>query len=233
MKRYAVRIQEGSRPHLRLVRAACPDDAAREVIRQLNGGPEHLLGAKIAVWEHGKLQRNPSPLFIKSVEPYETTPDIHVVQAIREELRRARWLEKKARVDAMKELENHQFEEPFKRWIEAFEATPGANFFELSAELRHDCQELRERLKHVSPGDMTAIQAKFAGIVTGFGDLHRYEMHAIQEHLSETLEMIHHRLAGLGDEPHAATDDVPAHERLANLIGLSVRASPERATAAL
>jgi|GEM_PF-4219542 len=218
MIRYAVRIQEGSRPHLRIVQAEGPDDAAREVIRQLNGGPEHLLGAKIAVWEHGKLPRSLNPLFIKSVDPYETTPDIHEVQVIREELRRARWLERKAQLEALKERESHQFEEPFDRWIEAYEASPSPEFFSLPVEMRHDCHELRERLKHVSPGDMTATQARFAAIVTGFGDLYRYEMHAIQEHLSETLEMLHHRLAGLGDQPAPSSDSVPPLERLAHLI---------------
>jgi hypothetical protein len=226
MKRFAVRIQEGSRPHLRIVNADSPDNAARDVVAILNGGPERLLGARIAVWEHGILHKNMSPLFIKSVNPFEVTPDIHVVQAIREKRRREKWLETKARAEALKERESHLFEEPYQRWIEAYgelgEKATG-NFFDLPSDLRHECVELREQLRQVSLGDLTDIQARFAAICSGFGDLYRFEMHVTQERLAETVELIHHRIAGMANPTHDAgkhaMEEVPPLERLAQLIG--------------
>lgn len=232
MKRFAVRIQEGARPHLRIVRANGPDEAAREVVRRLDSGPDRLLGAKIAVWEHGKLHKNMSPLFIKSLDPFETTPDIHVVQAIREERRKTRWLETKARAEKMKEEECHHVDEPFERWIDEFSRTKeeiggDGGFFDLPLAVRSDCLDLRDRLKHVSPGEMSPAQARFASIVSSFPDLYRYEMHAIQERLSETLEVMHHRLAGLSDTETGNAEELPPFERLAHLIGISTRSASD------
>lgn len=226
MKCFAVRIQEGARPHLRVVQAESPDSAAVLVIRQIDDG-DRLLGAKIAVWEHGSLHKNASPLFIKSIHPFETTPEIQVALAIREESRRAKWLELKARAEELKVREMHEFERPFERWIGEFEqAGGGAGFFGLSPGLRRDCFELRDRLKHVTPGQMTEVQARFAGIVAGFSDLHRFEMHSLHEHLAETLEVIHHRLAGIGESAPRRRDESPSMEKLASLIGITVAKNP-------
>ncbi len=236
MKRFAVRILEGSRPHLRIINAASPDDAAREVVAMLDGGPERLLGARIAVWEHGTLHKNMSPLFIKSVDPFEVTPDIHVVQAIREKRRRERWMKTQAVAVAMKEKEKHQFEEPYERWIESYLALEGkaeGEFFGLPAEMRHVCLDLRDHVRQVSPGDMTDVQARFAAICSSFGDLYRFEAQATQERLAETVELIHHRIAGMANPTHDASknamEEIPPLERLAQMIGVSNRATRHEA----
>ncbi len=228
MKTFAVRIQEGARPHLSIVRAEGPDAACLEAIEQLKGDAERLLGAKIAVWEHGSLHRSSTPLFIKSVRPFEATPDIHVIQAIREELRRARWRETKARAEELKHRESHQFEEPYERWLEAHQPEPGRGFFELPTEVRRECLELRDRLKHVPPGQMTRVQARFIAVFSGFDDLHRFELHAVQERLAETLEMVHHHLAGLADRNERRDEELPPLERLAHLIGIPTGDHPSK-----
>lgn len=240
MKRFAVRILEGSRPHLRIINADNPDDAAREVVAMLDGGPERLLGARIAVWKHGTLHKNMSPLFIKSVDPFEVTPDIHVVQAIREKRRRERWMKTQAVAVAMKEKEKHQFEEPYERWLESYQGLEGkkeGEFFSLPSEMRHECLDLREHLRQVSPGDMTDVQACFAAICSSFGDLYRYEAHATQERLAETVELIHHRIAGMANPTHDASKDameeVPQLDRLAKLIGIPTRGPKEEAGAGI
>lgn len=218
-KRFAVRIQEGSRAHLKIVKVEGPDEAALEVIEQLDGEGDRLLGAKIAVWEHGTLQKNTSPLFIKSIRPYETTPDIHVVQAIREEARRSRWKATRELAEEEKKRKSHRFEEPYERWLETHYDEEVANFFDLPLEARRECLELRDHLKHVSPGQMTEIQARFAGAVSKYEDLYRYEMHAIQDNLMATLEMIHQHHAGATEAVHAGANEATQRDRLASLIG--------------
>ena len=109
-KRFAVRIQEGARPILRIVEAENTDEAALQVINQLDADGDRLLGAKIAVWVHGTLQKNSSPLFIKSIKPFEVTPDSHLIQTIKEEARRAKWLETQALAKKEKERKLFRFE---------------------------------------------------------------------------------------------------------------------------
>jgi hypothetical protein len=219
MKRFAVRIEEGARAHFKIVNAEGPDQAAIAVIDQLDGSGDRLLGAKIAVWEHGTLQRSHSPLFIKSIRPFETTPDINVVQAIREEYRRARWNNTKELAERERKRKSHQFEEPYEHWLETHYDGEGREFFSLSLEARRECIELRDHLKHVSPGQMTEIQARFAGVVSGYRDLYRYEMHTIQTNLLTTLEMIHQHHAGTSELVHSAGNESTQRDRLASLIG--------------
>lgn len=218
-KRFAVRIQEGARAHLKIVHAEDPDEAALRVIEQLDGKGDRLLGAKVAVWEHGTLQKNTSPLFIKSIRPFETTPDIHVVQSIREEVRRSRWEATRVLAQKEKNRKSHRFEEPYERWLETHYDEELKSFFSLPLEARRECIELRDHLKHVSPGQMTEIQARFAGVVSGYRDLYRYEMHAIQEHLIGTLEVIHQHQAGVSEAPAPAGNEATQRDRLASLIG--------------
>jgi len=218
-KRFAVRIQEGVRAHLKIVSTVGPNEAAVEVIEQLDGEGDRLLGAKISVWEHGTLQKNTSPMFIKSIQPFETTPDIHVVQTMREDARRIRWQATKDLVVKEKERKSHKFEEPYEKWLAKHYDEEVKTFFSLPLESRRECLELREHLKHVTPGQMTEVQARFAGVVSGYTDLYRHEMHAIQENLLATLEMIHHHHAGVTGGPSAEEIETTQRDRLANLIG--------------
>ena len=218
-KRFAVRIQEGARPHLKIVKAEGPDEAASMVIEQLDGEGDRLLGARIAIWEHGTLHKNLSPLFIKSIRPFEATPDVHVVQTIREEARRARWLETQALIEEEKARQSHHFEGPFERWLEEHCNEEETSFFSLPLEARRECIELRDHLKHVPLGEMTEVQARFAGVVTSYEDLYRYEMHSVQEHLAASLEMIHHDFAGEANEEGANDDRDHQRGRLADLLG--------------
>ncbi|MEP4076276.1 hypothetical protein [Haloferula sp.] len=217
-KRYAVRIQDGARAHLKIVNAEVPDDAAVLVIEELDSEGDRLLGAKIAVWEHGTLQKSMSPLFIKSLRPFESTPDINVVQAIREEARKARWLEMRALAVKEKERKSHHFEEPYERWLEEHFDEEEQEFFSLPMEARRECLELRDHLKHVSPGQMTEVQARFAGVVAAYSDLYRHEMHSLQEHMHATLEMIHQHQAGESDGVKEGGNMETQRERLASLI---------------
>lgn len=218
-KRFAVRIEEGARAHLKIVNEEGPDQAAMAVIDQLDGSGDRLLGAKIAVWEHGTLQKNNSPLFIKSIRPFETTPDINVVQAIREEARRARWNNTKALAERERNRKSHRFEEPYQHWLETHYDGESGDFFSLPLEARRECIELRDHLKHVSPGQMTEIQARFAGIVSGYRDLYRYEMNMIQTNLLTAMEMIHQHQAGTSEPGQSVGNESTQRDRLASLIG--------------
>lgn len=218
-KRFAVRIQEGARPILRIVEAENTDEAALQVINQLDADGDRLLGAKIAVWVHGTLQKNSSPLFIKSIKPFEVTPDSHLIQTIKEEARRAKWLETQALAKKEKERKLFRFEEPYQQWLGDHAAEGESEFFALPEDLRRECIELRDRLRHVSPGQMTDVQARFAGVVSGFMDLYRFEMQSIQENLVATLDVIHHHHAG--GAMNASGNKTSQRDRLVGLLGSS------------
>jgi hypothetical protein len=155
-------------------------------------------------------------LFIKSIRPFEVTPDSHLIQTIREEARRAKWLETQTLAKKEKERKLFRFEEPYQQWLNDHAAEGKTEFFSLSEDARRECIELRDRLKHVSPGQMTDVQASFAGVVSGYMDLYRFEMRSIQENLAATLDVIHHHHAGGG--LNAGVNKIHQRDRLAGLI---------------
>lgn len=222
MKRFVVRIQDGARPHLKVIEADTPDEAAERMIRGLDHD-EALLGAKICVWEHGKLQRNRSPLYIISLDPFEVSPDLHAALALREERRRAKWLEAKTKGGETLARTLHEHDEPYEHWLAAASRATEeglAGFFGLPSEVRREGIDLREQLKHVPPGLMSPVQARFAAAMAGFHDLHRHESHLLQERILESLEAVHHRLAGMEEPfPLDGADGFAPLGKLASLIG--------------